>query len=44
MADDLETAIAAGAVTALRRRAARLTQLARLRDDIAGEIQTDASR
>jgi len=33
-----------GAVTALRRRAARLTELARLRDDIAGEIQTDASR
>jgi hypothetical protein len=30
MADDLETAIAAGAVTALRRRAARQTELARL--------------
>jgi hypothetical protein len=30
VADDLETAIAAGAVTALRRRAARQTDLARL--------------
>ena len=30
VADDLETAIAAGAVTALRRRAARQTELARL--------------
>lgn len=30
MADDLETAIAAGAVTALRRRASRQTELARL--------------
>jgi hypothetical protein len=30
VADDLETAIAAGAVTALRRRAARQAELARL--------------
>jgi hypothetical protein len=30
VADDLETAIAAGAVTALRRRAARQTEFARL--------------
>ena len=36
MADDLETAIAAGAVTALRRRAVRLTELARL-----GTVESD---
>jgi len=42
--DPLESELPAGAVTALRRRATRETDLARLRDDIAGEIQTDASR
>jgi hypothetical protein len=36
VADDLETAIAAGAVTALRRRAARQTELARL-----GTVESD---
>lgn len=36
MADDLETAIAAGAVVALRRRAARQTELARL-----GTVESD---
>ena len=36
MADDLETAIAAGAVTALRRRSARQTDLARL-----GTVESD---
>jgi hypothetical protein len=36
MADDLETAIAAGAVIALRRRAARQTDLARL-----GTVESD---
>ena len=36
MADDLETAIAAGAVTALRRRAAHQTELAGL-----GPVESD---
>ena len=36
MADDLETAMAAGAVVALRRRAARQTELARL-----GTVESD---
>jgi hypothetical protein len=36
VADELETAIAAGAVTALRRRAARQTELARL-----GTVESD---
>ena len=36
MADDLETAIAAGAVVALRRRAARQTELALL-----GTVESD---
>jgi hypothetical protein len=36
MADDLETAIAAGAGSALRRRAARQTELARL-----GTVESD---
>jgi hypothetical protein len=36
VADDLETEIAAGAVTALRRRAARQTELARL-----GPVESD---
>ena len=36
MADDLETAIAAGAVVALRRRAARQADLARL-----GTVESD---
>lgn len=36
MADDLETAIAAGAVVALRRRSGRQTELARL-----GTVESD---
>ena len=39
MADDLETAIAAGAVVALRRRAARQTELALL-----GTVESDKTR